>query len=319
MGRLVHLITLVERIAELCAVVTGATDGIGHEFALQLAAKGFNILLVSRTQAKLTAVQEEIGMHVNFCFPSSVNSVQPRRILGCRRGPSPSTTRPPLTPTTSRCAPLLLSLTFACSVISCPLTQCTSAHIFPVNNVGRSHDMPVSFAATPLDELSAIVNINVLGTLRTTRAVLPAMVARKQRALILTLSSFASTPTPLLATYSGSKAYLVAWNGALAAELKPARIDARIINTFYVVSAMSKVRRASLLIPTPRTFVRAALRLRGSTGTRSAFTPYWAHALVDFALEHLELRGLWSRLALKENTSVRARALKKQAREQKAQ
>lgn len=192
-------------------------------------------------------------------------------------------------------------------------------NVVPVNNVGRSHDMPVSFATTPLDELSAIVNINVLGTLRTTRAVLPAMLARKERGLILTLSSFASTPTPLLATYSGSKAYLVAWNAALAAELASARIDARLINTFYVVSAMSKIRRASILVPTPKTFVRAALRLRGSTGMRSAFTPYWAHAFVAFAMEHLELKGLWTRIALKQNTAIRARALKKQAREQKSQ
>jgi len=45
----------------LRTVVTGATDGIGREFALQLAAKGFNILLVSRTQAKLDTVAAEIS------------------------------------------------------------------------------------------------------------------------------------------------------------------------------------------------------------------------------------------------------------------
>jgi len=95
--------------------------------------------------------------------------------------------------------------------------------------------MPVSFATTDLSELNSIVDINIFGTLRTTRAILPAMLARKQRGLILTLSSFASTPTPLLATYSGSKAFLVAWNAALSEELKSARIDTRIINTYYVV------------------------------------------------------------------------------------
>ena len=42
-------------------VVTGATDGIGKEFALQLARKGFNILLVSRSEDKLKAVTNEIG------------------------------------------------------------------------------------------------------------------------------------------------------------------------------------------------------------------------------------------------------------------
>jgi 17beta-estradiol 17-dehydrogenase / very-long-chain 3-oxoacyl-CoA reductase len=42
-------------------VVTGATDGIGKEFALQLGKAGFNIILASRTQEKLTAVASEIG------------------------------------------------------------------------------------------------------------------------------------------------------------------------------------------------------------------------------------------------------------------
>lgn len=42
------------------AVVTGATDGIGREFAVQLAENGFNIVLISRTQAKLDALAEEL-------------------------------------------------------------------------------------------------------------------------------------------------------------------------------------------------------------------------------------------------------------------
>ncbi|KAJ8126434.1 hypothetical protein O1611_g7202 [Lasiodiplodia mahajangana] len=42
------------------AVVTGASDGLGKEFATQLAAKGFNLLLVSRTQSKLEAFQNEL-------------------------------------------------------------------------------------------------------------------------------------------------------------------------------------------------------------------------------------------------------------------
>lgn len=42
-------------------VITGATDGIGKEFALQLAKKKFNVFLISRTASKLEAVAEEIG------------------------------------------------------------------------------------------------------------------------------------------------------------------------------------------------------------------------------------------------------------------
>ena len=39
------------------AVITGATDGIGKGFAKELASKGINIVLVSRTLAKLQVKQ----------------------------------------------------------------------------------------------------------------------------------------------------------------------------------------------------------------------------------------------------------------------
>lgn len=41
-------------------VITGASDGIGKEFAFQLASKKMNIVLVSRTQSKLVALAEEL-------------------------------------------------------------------------------------------------------------------------------------------------------------------------------------------------------------------------------------------------------------------
>lgn len=43
------------------AIVTGSTSGIGEEFAYQLAARGFNVALVSRTQSSLDTVAKEIG------------------------------------------------------------------------------------------------------------------------------------------------------------------------------------------------------------------------------------------------------------------
>jgi len=42
------------------AVVTGATDGIGKAYAIGLAEKGIDVVLISRTEAKLEEVKKEI-------------------------------------------------------------------------------------------------------------------------------------------------------------------------------------------------------------------------------------------------------------------
>jgi len=41
-------------------LVTGSSDGIGKQFALCFAKRGFNIILSARTKSKLEAVKEEI-------------------------------------------------------------------------------------------------------------------------------------------------------------------------------------------------------------------------------------------------------------------
>ena len=49
----------------LFSVVTGATDGIGKAFAKQLAARGMDVFLLSRTQSKLDDVAKEISEGVS--------------------------------------------------------------------------------------------------------------------------------------------------------------------------------------------------------------------------------------------------------------
>jgi short-subunit dehydrogenase len=52
------------------AVVTGASDGIGKEFAFQLAKAGFNILLVARNKGLLDSTASEIGRCRTFGLDS---------------------------------------------------------------------------------------------------------------------------------------------------------------------------------------------------------------------------------------------------------
>lgn len=42
------------------AIVTGSTDGIGKSYAFELARKGFNLVLISRTLSKLEETKSEI-------------------------------------------------------------------------------------------------------------------------------------------------------------------------------------------------------------------------------------------------------------------
>jgi len=191
-----------------------------------------------------------------------------------------------------------------------------------INNVGQSHSIPVPFTLTDQTEMENIININCRGTLKVTRIVAPGMQSRR-RGLILTMGSFGGwMPTPLLATYSGSKAFLQFWSTALAAELKPDNVDVQLVLSYLVTTAMSKVRRPSLLIPSPKPFVRAALGKVGLGGwhnTAYTYTPHWSHALMAWAIENTI--GIGSYIGVQVNRSmhidIRNRALRKAARETK--
>lgn len=191
-----------------------------------------------------------------------------------------------------------------------------------VNNVGQSHSMPVSFLATPDDEIRNIININCLGTLKTTKIVAP-LLQKRRKGLILTMGSFGGwMPTPYLATYSGSKAFLQHWSSSLAAELKPSKVDVELVLSYLVTTAMSKVRRTSALIPNPKQFVRSALSSVGSGGWQDiayTTTPWWSHALLQWWVENTigsgNAWGIWYNLKM--HVDIRNRALRKAAREAK--
>ena len=194
-----------------------------------------------------------------------------------------------------------------------------------VNNVGLSHSIPVSFVETPEREMKDIIGINCMATLRVTKEVVPGMITRR-RGLILTMASFGGFfPTPLLATYSGSKAFLQQWSSALGSELEPHGVRVQCVQSHLVTTAMSKIRKPSALVPNPRQFVQAALGKIGRSGGAQnvAFTssPYWSHGLMQWVLS--TFLGDRSPVLVKVNRGmhedIRKRALRKAAREVKKQ
>jgi 17beta-estradiol 17-dehydrogenase / very-long-chain 3-oxoacyl-CoA reductase len=189
--------------------------------------------------------------------------------------------------------------------------------------VGLSHSIPVPFVETSQKEMTDIITINCLATLRVTQLVAPGMISRK-RGLILSMASFGGAfPTPLLATYSGSKAFLQQWSSALGSELAPYGVRVQLVQSHLVTTAMSKIRRSSLLVPTPKQFVRAALgmigRSGGAQGIAFTSTPYWSHGIMHWFLSTFV--GERSRFLVDQNKvmheNIRKRAVRKAEREAK--
>ncbi|KXJ88309.1 3-ketoacyl-CoA reductase [Microdochium bolleyi] len=270
------------------AVVTGASDGLGKEYATQLASKGFNLVLVSRTLSKL----QDLSRELEAKYPGLETKV--------------------------------LDMDFAADSDKdyARLSQIIDGLDIGIliNNVGQSHSIPVPFVETDRKELQSIVTINCLGTLKVTQAVAPGMKERK-RGLILTMGSFGGwMPSPYLATYSGSKAFLQQWSAALASELRRDKVDVQLCLSYLVVSAMSKVRKPNMLIPGPKAFVRSALGKIGTGDwqqTAATYTPYWSHAIMAWFIENTI--GVGSSIGIEQNLKmhidIRKRALKKAARE----
>jgi len=275
------------------AVVTGASDGLGKEYAIQLAQKGFNLLLISRTASKLETLSTEIKQK----YAGSNIDV---KVLAMDFSKNQDGDYAKLK----------------------ALVDGLDVGIL-INNVGQSHSIPVPFVQTPKDEIRDIITINCTATLRVTQIVAPGMVQRK-RGLILTMGSFGGwLPTPLLATYSGSKAFLQQWSTALGGELAGSGVDVELCLSYLVTTAMSKVRKTSLMIPNPRQFVRAALgkigRSGGAQNMAYTSTPYWGHALMQWWLENT--LGIGGKVVVAKNKemheSIRKRALRKAERDAK--
>lgn len=125
------------------AIVTGPTSGIGKSYAIALAKKGFNLILVSRSKGKLEALQSEI----NEKFPN--------------------------------CEIRLVDVDMAVSPLGQKYAQTLNEVAkngdirVLINNAGMSHDVPVTFDDTSKEEMEGIVGVNVGGVLHATKEALP--------------------------------------------------------------------------------------------------------------------------------------------------
>mmetsp|Transcript_24745 Transcript_24745/g.37605 ORF Transcript_24745/g.37605 Transcript_24745/m.37605 type:complete len:330 (-) Transcript_24745:998-1987(-) len=234
------------------AVITGATDGIGKAYALALAKKGINIMLISRTEEKLKDVAKEIadkgyGVETKYIvcdyskFDQKARNAVEKSIKDLQVG-------------------------------------------ILINNVGISYRYPLYFHELDDERVTQLIEMNVNSAVYMTRMVLPGMINRKKGAIVNISSGSAMYTLPLLAEYSGAKSFLEKFSRALNAEYGSKGVTCQCQIPFYVATKLAKMRK-SLMVPTPKAYVDAAMKYIGYAD--AVVSPIFLHALQGYILDHL--------------------------------
>lgn len=164
------------------ALITGASSGIGAEFARQLAAAGFNLVLTARRGDKLAALAAELQTaHPITAEIITADLAQAEDVARLE----------------TRMAELKLAVL--------------------VNNAGFG--TTGGLLASDLSQQMAMLNVQVTAVMRLCRAALPGMSERGEGVIINVSSISAFYPSPGDVNYPASKAYLNVFSQALQAEV----------------------------------------------------------------------------------------------------
>lgn len=166
------------------AAVTGATSGIGAAFARALSAEGLGVVLVARDGEAATAMAADLP------GPSEVlvADLSDPRELG--------------------------------RVEARLATPGERRVVMLVNNAATGRWG--SFVEQEPDDLAETIAVNVTAAVRMARSVLPGMVAAGAGGVITVSSPAGARPSPSLAAYGASKAFLDALDASLRSELAAA-------------------------------------------------------------------------------------------------
>lgn len=177
-------------MAGCCALVTGASAGIGREFARQLTGRAGSLVLVARRLDRLEALGEELT----------------------KRDPNLNV----------HCRAVDLSRLDEIANLCAWLEQEKIAVDFLINNAGLGDRG--SFATADPERVREILAVNIVALTALTRALLPAMIARKRGAILNVSSSAGFLPIRKLAVYAASKAYVTSLSEAVRAEVRKAGV-----------------------------------------------------------------------------------------------
>lgn len=165
------------------AVVTGASSGIGAVYADRLARRGYDLVLVARDAARLTALADrlarETGVHTEVLQADLTNPADRARVE--------------------------------------QRLQSDASITLLLNNAGMA--VSGTFLESDIDAVERMIALNVVAPTRLAAAVAKGFAARKAGTLINIASVLALVPEMFSGTYSGTKAYVLNLSKSLQAEL----------------------------------------------------------------------------------------------------
>jgi uncharacterized protein len=173
------------------AVVTGASSGIGREFALQLAERGKPVLAVARDAERLAALADEVARQGGRLEPLSADLSRPEGVESL------------LAAAAEREVELL------------------------VNNAGSACYGP--FLTLSPERDGELIRLNVEAVVALTHGLLPAMLERGRGGVINVASIVAFQPMPYFATYAAGKAFVLSFSEALDEELRGSGVRVTVV------------------------------------------------------------------------------------------
>ncbi|XP_065078420.1 very-long-chain 3-oxoacyl-CoA reductase-like [Ochlerotatus camptorhynchus] len=187
------------------AVITGSSDGIGRQYALNLARAGLNVVLISRTESKLQQVAQEIRSECN---------VEVRWLaVDFSDGPQ----------VYDRIRMALVGLEIG----------------ILVNNVGFVHEHPVTVDKIPKQEVLESFSVNMYPTVMLVHMLLPDM-KRRGRGIVINVSSASGhCALPYGTVYGASKAFLNSFSQGLQEELQDSGVECQLVIPLLVNTNLS--------------------------------------------------------------------------------
>ncbi len=247
----------------LCALVTGASSGIGAAFARALHLRGERLILVARRADRLTALAKELGRdHVVVAADLAADGAAER----VRRE--------------------IESRGLAVDLL--------------VNNAGLGHTC--AFEAQPIETVRQMIDVNVRALVELTHEILPGMRGRGRGRIVNVASNAAFQPVPYLTIYAATKSFVLSFSEGLAEELRGTGVQVQALCPGITATEFLEVAQThrGLLVTrmpmmTPEQVVRASLA--GLDSGQIRVVAGLPNRVLGFVVQRLAPRALARRVA----------------------